>query len=553
MSLKPSVTSSVPAETARIAHAAFPKGHPYLKLRDHLGSLFCDEQFLSLFSFAGQPAEAPHRLALVTILQFACRLSDRQAADAVRGRIEWKYLLGLELTESGFHHSILCEFRKRLLDSGLELQLLEEILRKCHEAGLLRARGRQRTDSTHVLAAIRTLNRLEMVGETFRRALNVLAVAVPEWLQPYLKPEWEARYGECLADQDLPHEKAARAELALVFGADGYGLLEAIYNEGAPGWLRDLPDVAILRAVWVQQYCREEVEGILRFHWREAGEIPPSSQFIVSCTDPEAHYAEKRGRGWVGYKVHWTETCDEGQPRLITDVLTTPAPLPDANVLAGIQERLAGRDLLPQQHFVDSGYVDAENLVMSQERDVTLIGPPPLNTTWQAKEAAGFAAEDFTVDWEAEEARCPQGERSVRWQQLQGRGRPTIRVHFAKDVCARCPQRAKCVRYGKEERMLTLLPRRQYEALKQARAEVATDAFRNTFSARAGIEGTHAQANRRCGVRACRYIGAAKTRLQHVATAAALNLIRVGEWLMGTPHARTRHDAFVRLLWARAT
>ncbi len=127
MSLLPQIVYEVPAETARIAHAAFPKKNPYLRLADTLGIIYQDGDFAQLFPFTGQPAPAPVRLALTTILQFAEGLSDRQAADAVRGRIDWKYLLCLELTDPGFDASVLCEFRARLITGEAEELLLTKL------------------------------------------------------------------------------------------------------------------------------------------------------------------------------------------------------------------------------------------------------------------------------------------------------------------------------------------------------------------------------------------------------------------------------------------
>src|SRR5918997_6438191 len=183
MSLKPSPPQPVPEETARVAQAAFPAGNPYLTFRDALGPLFQDEDFTALFPPCGQPGLPPWRLAVVTILQFRENLADRQAAEAVRARIDWKYLLGLELTDAGVDFSALSEFRDRLLAGSAEERLLDKLLERCQAQGLLKSRGQQRTDSTHVLAAIRVLNRLELVGETLRAALKELARVAPEWLQ----------------------------------------------------------------------------------------------------------------------------------------------------------------------------------------------------------------------------------------------------------------------------------------------------------------------------------------------------------------------------------
>src|SRR5262252_7403595 len=295
MSLQVSPMAPIPADTIRVAHAAFPKGTLCLQSRDTLGPLYTDAQFAALFSPTGQPAEAPARLALVLILQFAENLSDRQAADAVRGRIDWKYALGLELTDPGFDASVLSEFRARLATGVAERLLLDTLLARCRERGWLKARGRQRTDSTHVLAAIRALNRIEVVTETMRHALDGLAVAAPDWLTSIAPPEWVERYARRAEDARLPAGQEAREALALVIGADGHILLDAVDAVDAPAWLRTIPAVVTLRRVWVQQFYREEDGVGGRLHWRtERQGLPPSSLFISSPYDPDAHLARKR-------------------------------------------------------------------------------------------------------------------------------------------------------------------------------------------------------------------------------------------------------------------
>src|ERR671922_1004348 len=194
MSLHAQEVPPVPEETIRVAHAAFPHGNVYMRMRDELGTIYHDHLFAHLFPARGQPAEAPWRLALTTVMQFAEGLSDRQAADAVRSQIDWKYALSLELTDPGFDHTVLSEFRTRLVAGQAELLLLDSFLARVRERGLLKTRGRQRPDSTHVLAAIRVLNRLELVGETLRHALNRLAVIAPDWLRTQVPPAWFDRY-----------------------------------------------------------------------------------------------------------------------------------------------------------------------------------------------------------------------------------------------------------------------------------------------------------------------------------------------------------------------
>src|SRR5689334_24110293 len=257
MSLKPTPIQPVPEATARVARGAFRKGNPLLKLRDELGVIFRDEDFADLFPELGQPGLPPWRLALVTVLQFRENLPDRQAAEAVRARIDWKHLLGLELDDPGFDHSVLCEFRARLLEGGAEERLLHKLLEACQARGLLKARGRQRSDTTHVLAAIRTLNRLELVGETLRAALNELATVAPDWLRAAAPKAWYERYALRVEDGRLPRSAAEREAYARTVGEDGFALLDRLDEPTTPEELRGLPKVLILRQVWERHFVRE--------------------------------------------------------------------------------------------------------------------------------------------------------------------------------------------------------------------------------------------------------------------------------------------------------
>lgn len=294
--LRPMPIGPIPSETARVARAAFPKGNRYLRVADELETLFTDDAFLALFPTHGQPAHPPWRLALVTILQSAEGLSDRQAANAVRSRIDWKYVLRLELTDPGCDASVLSEFRARLIAGAAESLLFETLLTWCRNRQLVNARGRQRTDSTHILAAVRALNRIEVVGDTMRHALNTLAVVAPEWWLAASHPDWKDRYARRAEDDRLPTTHAARAALALTIGYDGRQLLSAVDHAEAPPWLREIPALALLRRVWIQNYQWDGTQ----LHWREANNIPPAAQFISSPYDSEAHYARKHTTQWVG-------------------------------------------------------------------------------------------------------------------------------------------------------------------------------------------------------------------------------------------------------------
>lgn len=244
-----------------------------MTMRDRLKLWYQDSDFAALFqSHQGRPAESPGRLALVTVMQYAEGLTDEQAAEAVRSRIDWKYALGLALTDTGFHYSILSDFRQRLVAGGAKQQLLNDMLQQFQEQQLLKARGQQRTDSTHVLAAVCALNRLARMGETLCHALNSLAVVVPEWLRRQVSAGWFDRYGPRFEQYRLPKSQSERQTLAQQIGADGFYLLAALYDEAALAWLRDIPAVETLRQVWVQLYWLDD--GQVRL--REEGNLPPA-------------------------------------------------------------------------------------------------------------------------------------------------------------------------------------------------------------------------------------------------------------------------------------
>ena len=547
MSLRPQVPLAVPEETRRVARAAFPKGTLCLRIADALGPVYQDGQFATLFPRRGQPAAAPGRLALATVLQFVENLSDREAANAVRGRIDWKYALGLQLADPGFDHTVLSEFRSRLVAGGAERLLLDALLRVLQEQGLVKARGRQRTDSTHVLAAVRGLNRLERVGETLRAALNELAVVAPEWLRTVAPAAWYERYGRRVENYRLPKTEASRLALAAEIGADGQQLLVVIDGATEQPGLAQLPAVTVLRQVWAAQYI--EVAGHLR--WRTSTEMPPAAAQVCSPYDAEARYSTKREVAWVGYKVQLTETCDpacEG-PHLITNVETTLATTPDDNMVAVVHQSLEQRDLLPGDHLVDKGYTDSRMLVEGPQRyGVTIVGPVAADTGWQARVEGGLTKAAFQVDWEREVVTCPAGKRSLSWlPNTWPENGMMFEARFARRDCTPCALRPLCTRAKHEPRIIGLQAREHFEALQGARRHQKTEAFQASYAARAGIEGTHAQAIRRCGLRRCRYLGRAKTHLQHVITAAAVNLVRLAEWFAGTPVAKTRCSRFAAL------
>jgi transposase len=551
MTLKLTAIPPVPAMTVQVARAAFPKGNPYLTLREALGTVFSDEDFAHLYPVRGQPSLSPWRLALVTILQFRENFSDRQAAEAVRARIDWKFFLGLELTDPGFDFSVLSEFRDRLRLGGAEAILLDKLLLRCRELGLLKARGKQRTDSTRVLASIRVLNRLELVAETLRAALNELATVAPMWLQSVVPVEWYRRYSRRIEEERLPQKEAERDTYARIVGADGFHLLELLARTESSTALKDLPQVRTLRHVWERHYVQEKSNGDGQgdVRLRAKQELGPAGTAIESPYDDEARYRSRSGINWTGYIVHLSETCEDDLPHLITHVQTTTAAVHEAQCTEAIHQALVEKELPPDEHIVDSAYIDADLLVQSkQDHAITLMGPLRPNNSWQSRIEGAYDIEQFQVDWEKQQVRCPQGKLSTFWgERTDHTGGLYVAAVFSAHDCRACPARALCTRTPQQARRLKLHPQAQHEALQQARQRHASAEGRRLYNRRAGIEGTISQGVRAFDLRQTRYRGLAKTHLQHIAIAAAINLDRIVSWLEEIPRALTRTSRFAAL------
>lgn len=546
--LRPHPVPPVPDETARIARAALSPQHPYLRIADELGDLFADACFVALFPTHGQPALAPWRLALATILQFAEGLSDRQTAHAVRSRLDWKYVLRLEVEDTGFDGSVLSEFRGRFLEHEATTRLFDLLVEWCRERGLITARGRQRTDSTSIRSAVRSLTRLELVIEAMRHALNSLARVAPAWLKPRAPTAWVDRSAHRADHERLPEKPAARAALALTVGADGFALLEALGADDAPAWLRTVPAITHLRRIWVQNFTRVD-ETIA---WRAEPDLPPAARFVSSPYDAEVRLAHHGSMHWIGYKVHVTEACDDEQPPLIIHVETTVAPVVDGAMTPQIHGALEAKGLLPGAHVVDTGYLDAELLVASRERyGVDLVGPTRLDYHWQAQERTGFALEHFRIDWERQQAICPEGRVSNSWTPaIDGKANRVIKIKFSGRDCRHCPSLERCTRSTKRypRCSITVRPREEFGALLAARQRVRTGEYAALYAKRAGCEGTLSRGIRRCRMRRTRYIGQARTHLSHVLVATGLNFVRLGEWFADLPQAKARASPFATLI-----
>jgi hypothetical protein len=337
--------------------------------------------------------------------------------------------------------------------------------------------------------------------------------------------------------------------------------------------------VEVLRRVLVQNYViTVDAAGreVIRAREAEQDGLPPGRTRLTSPYDLDTRWAAKGDDlYWNGYKIHVTETCEDPhpapdddtagdtaadtaggeRPNIIVSVATTDATVPDAAMTEKIHATLAGRGLLPGEHFLDSGYPSAALVVDSLRRwGVSLVSPLLADQSPQARAGTGYDRSKFTIDFDTEQARCPQGQTSTRWNPVTQRGTKAIVIKFAAGTCRDCPVREQCTsstspRYG---RQLTVPPREVHQAQAAARAAQNTPGWQARYARRAGVEGTIRQAVAVTGTRRARYRGLPKTRLEHIYSATALNLIRLDAYWNGNALDRTRTSHLTRLELALA-
>jgi transposase len=518
--------AAIPADIAAVGQKLLPPTNPYRVIGDHLADILDDAHFAALYDTTGRAAISPSLLALVTLFQFMENIPDREAAEQVVVRLDWKYALHLPLEDTGFDFSCLCYFRRRLLEHAQERLVFEQILSKIQALGFLKKRGKQRTDSLAVLGAVRQLSALEMVTETLRLAVRALAQAAPAWVAQELPASFVQAYAQSRSDYRLSAEERAAALQQV--GQDGLWLLERL-EATAPVALRELEAVQVLRTVWEQRY--ERVEGRVQVR----APLVDCTELIVTPHDPGVRAGEKRGQKWCGDKVHVTETAEAERPNFITDVTTANATSGDLEALPQIRQHLDERAVLAAEQYVDAGDISGPQLAQSQAAGIELVGPPLEDTSPNQ-----FKIADFTIDREARQALCPQGHASVKWSERPERdGSHAVNIQFAAATCAACPLRAQCTS-GQSGRSLHLSE--HYERLAARRAEAQTEALRARMRARPAIEAALSELVRKHGLRRPRYRGEAKRHFENLLKGAACNLKRLVRALV----ARWEPDAAAR-------
>jgi transposase len=501
----------IPQEISSWGKKYLKDSNLYRVIGDQLLSFISADEFTSMYSNTGRPSINPIILSLVTLFQFLEEIPDRVAAQYAITRLDWKYALHIPMDDPGFHYSDLCNFRKRLAKHGKESLLFDQLLEKIESLGYLKKRKHQRTDSTHVLALVSELSRLENLSESLRvslRAIHKSDSAFYEMKIPVLyRDHWS------ISHSDYQMTDSQRKEALDRVGQDIYWLLSFL-ETNKKSFLR-LPELEVLQTLFYQHFTLQDSQKICLKDKADTGKDK-----IQSPHEPEARYSEKRGKSWVGYKTHITETANEkGEVNFVTDITTTNSCEQDNETLSGIQEKLEAANLKPEQQSVDKGYVTGANLSESDKKDIQLMGEAS-----QLNNKSLFTADDFIVDYQTMTATCPARCTSISWKQREsGKNKGDVQIRFG-DQCNHCSLKEKCTT-SKRGRRLRLSP--HYPILRERREESKTDAFKELMKRRPPVEGTISEMVRAHGLRTSRYRGMVKTHFHGLMIGTAVNLKRL--------------------------
>jgi hypothetical protein len=481
-----------------------------LALGPKLHSLYCEDN--------GRPAIDPVLLCGVTLLQFMEKAADRGASSHVVYHLGWKYALDLELDYPGFHPTVLVYFRDRLEEKNLERVIFDGVVEMLVELGLVKKKGKQRLDSTHVLGYVKEMSRLECAVETLRIALEALA----KEMRSAERPEFWERLWVLYVQSDL-HWRLSKKERASRYRQCGQDMQELLQWVGAKSAaLGELEAIKLLSRVFGEQF--ELVEGKLEPTSRRP------SRSVHNPHDPDAHYADKGKKQWVGYKVHVVESVDPEEPakkkgepaeHFITEILTTEAAQDE---MAGLAEALKRQqqhhEIKPEAMYADGGYVTENTLAQAENNGMELLGP-----TRPDPHKGPYNADHFHVDIEKRQAICPQGKTSTQCSHIQDAcmGTEYYRIEWASQ-CDCCPVQSQCTRAKNGRRILVVGLR--HDLVEKRRKEMREAEFSKSMYPRNGIEGTHSELVRGHGMRRTKYRGLSRVGLSHYFMGAACNVKR---------------------------
>ena len=506
----------IPQEISSWGKKYLKDNNLYRVIGDQLLSFISADEFTSMYSNTGRPSINPIILSLVTLFQFLEEIPDRVAAQYAMTRLDWKYALHIPMDDPGFHYSDLCNFRKRLAEHGKESLLFDQLLKKIESLGYLKKRKYQRTDSTHVLAVVRELSRLENLSESLRVSLRAIHKSGPAFYEMKIPALYREHWSVSRSDYQMTESQ--RKEALERVGQDIYWLLNFL-ETNKKSFLR-LPELEVLQTLFHQHFTlQDSPQDSQKVCLKDKAETGKDK--IQSPHEPEARYSEKRGKSWVGYKTHITETANEkGEVNFITDITTANSCEQDNETLPEIQEKLEASDRKPEQQFGDKGYVTGANLSESDERNIQLMGEAS-----QLYNKGLFTADDFIVDYQTTTATCPAGCTSISWKvRKSGEHKGDVQIRFGHQ-CNHCSLKEKCTTAGKRGRRLRLSP--HYPALKKRREESKTDAFKELMKRRPPVEGSISEMVRAHGLRTSRYRGMVKTHFHSLMIGTAVNLKRL--------------------------
>lgn len=481
-----------------------------LALRPKLESLYCEGN--------GRPAVNPVMLAGVTLLQFMEKMADRAAAEHGVYHLGWKYALDLELTDCGFHPTVLVYFRDRLEEKGEERVIFDGVVELLIELGLVKRKGKQRLDSTHILGYVKEMSRLECAVETMRLALEALEGEVPR----AERAEFWGRLWALYVQSEL-NWRLSKTERKNRYRQCGQDMQELIqWVDANHPELGELEAVKLLRRVFSEQF--EIIEGKLQPTLKR----PPRA--VQNPHDPDAHFADKGKKQWVGYKVQVVESVDPQEPaknkgepteQFITEILTTEAAQDE---MAGLAEALKREEdqheIKPEAMYADGGYVTEKTLTEAEQSGMELLGP-----TRPDPHPRPYNADAFSVDIEKKQALCPQGNASTQWSRIRDAymGTEYYRIEWG-NQCDSCPVQKQCTRSKSGRRILVVGLR--HDLVQKRREEMRQADFSRKMHPRNGIEGTLSELVRGHGLRRTKYRGLSRVALSHYMMGAACNVKR---------------------------
>lgn len=482
-----------------------------LTLRSQLETLYCEGN--------GRPAIDPVLLCGVTLLQFMEKVSDRRAAEQVAYHLGWKYALDLELPYEGFHPTVLVYFRDRLEENQAERVMFDGIVELLIELGLIKRAGKQRIDSTHILGYVKEMSRLECAVETMRLALEELAGVVAAGKRPEFWERLWTLYVQSEVDWRL--SKVERDSRYRQCGQDMREILDWIDNHDNAK-LSEMESIKLLRRVFAEHF--EIIEGTI-----QSLRLRPSRS-VQNPHDPDAHYADKGNKQWIGYKVHVVESVEPEQlakvkaepgEHFITEIVTVEAAENEKTGLAeALKRQQAHHEINPPAIYADAGYVTESTLAQAEGNGMELLGP-----TRPDPHKGPYNADGFTVDVENQRAVCPQGKTSTQCSHITDSymGAEYYRLEWGSQ-CDSCPVQKQCTRAKSGRRILVVGLR--HDLVAERRKEMKQAEFSRSMYPRNGIEGTHSELVRGHGLRQTKYRGLNRVSLSHYFMGAACNVKR---------------------------